>query len=376
MKTLLIFTDWFAPGFKAGGPIRSVVNLVALLESDYNIFIYTSDRDFNSTLPYSGISLNTWIPYNKRSKVFYASPEHTTISGLRKILKEVRPDTIYLNSMWSVKFTLLPLLFTRFYGIKRIVLAPRGMLKPSALAIKPLKKKGFLWLVKWAFTSNNIIFHATDNDEEKAIGTYFKNKVIIIGNVPGSAGTFVTVTKSPKSLHLVCISRIHPIKNILYVLDLMKHIDTDSKIHLSIYGPKEDELYFQKCKEVSLTIQDNVSIAFHEEVEHEKIQHIIQKHHVFILPTLGENFGHSIFESFASGRPVIISDQTPWRNLENKMVGFDLPLNEKGLWISRISKFVDMDQVTYDNWCKHAHQFGVDFINSTNLKNKYIQLFS
>jgi glycosyltransferase involved in cell wall biosynthesis len=156
----------------------------------------------------------------------------------------------------------------------------------------------------------------------------------------------------------------------------MKHIDTDSKIHLSIYGPKEDELYFQKCKEVSLTIQDNVSIAFHEEVEHEKIQHIIQKHHVFILPTLGENFGHSIFESFASGRPVIISDQTPWRNLENKMVGFDLPLNEKGLWISSISKFVDMDQLTYDSWCKHAHQFGVDFINSTNLKNKYIQLFS
>ena len=97
-QSLLIFTDWFAPGFKAGGPIRSVVNLVALLESDYNIFIYTSDRDFNSTLSYSGISLNTWIPYNKRSKVFYASPEHTTISGLRNILKEVRPDTIYLNS--------------------------------------------------------------------------------------------------------------------------------------------------------------------------------------------------------------------------------------------------------------------------------------
>jgi glycosyltransferase involved in cell wall biosynthesis len=50
-------------------------------------------------------------------------------------------------------------------------------------------------------------------------------------------------------------------------------------------------------------------------------------HDLFFLPTRGENFGHAIYEALASGIPVLISDRTPWRNLESLGVGWDLPLN-------------------------------------------------
>jgi glycosyltransferase involved in cell wall biosynthesis len=47
------------------------------------------------------------------------------------------------------------------------------------------------------------------------------------------------------------------------------------------------------------------------------------------LPTFGENFGHSIYEALAHGLPVMISDKTPWQNLEEKVAGWVFDLNEK-----------------------------------------------
>ena len=55
-----------------------------------------------------------------------------------------RVDLVYLNSVFSPLFTMLPLLSQRLRLIpcRPILLAPRGELAPGALAIKPLKKGG------------------------------------------------------------------------------------------------------------------------------------------------------------------------------------------------------------------------------------------
>lgn len=44
------------------------------------------------------------------------------------------------------------------------------------------------------------------------------------------------------------------------------------------------------------------------------------------MPTFNENYGHAIVESFVAGLPVVISDRTPWRNLEKINAGWDIPL--------------------------------------------------
>ena len=42
---VLIFIDWYKPGFKAGGPIQSVSNIVSQLGKDYEFYIITRDTD-------------------------------------------------------------------------------------------------------------------------------------------------------------------------------------------------------------------------------------------------------------------------------------------------------------------------------------------
>ena len=54
-KKILIFIDWFTPGFKAGGPIKSVSNIVNSLFNEFDFYIITSDRDINETEPYQNI---------------------------------------------------------------------------------------------------------------------------------------------------------------------------------------------------------------------------------------------------------------------------------------------------------------------------------
>lgn len=373
---LLIFTDWFEPGYKAGGPIRSVANLVKLLELDIDIYIFTSDRDFQETSGYKGIQPNHWLNYSLKSHVFYASPQFLTYKNIKKIIDAVSPMTILLNSLWSISYTLLPLIATKHLESIITVLSPRGMLKPSALSIKRYKKNLYLFLFKNFINHKKLLFHSTCYEETFDIKKVFKNEIVTIGNVPEVRNYFRPISKNVKSLKLIYISRIHPIKNILFLINAFENLSTTFSLTLNIFGPVEDKQYYESCLLGVQKINKSVTINFLGALEHHKINQNIQEHHFFILPTLGENFGHAIFEAFEAGRPVIISDQTPWLNLEDKKVGFDLPLNYPELWLKTIEKCAQMDQTEFDEWCKASHNFAKVYIFENNLKDKYLQLFS
>ena len=61
-------------------------------------------------------------------------------------------------------------------------------------------------------------------------------------------------------------------------------------------------------------------------VKHERVGEVFAEHDLFLLPSLGENYSHVTCEALSAGCPVLISDRTPWRNLQQKGVGWDVPL--------------------------------------------------
>ena len=50
---LIILSDWFAPGYRAGGPITSCVNLSYAMRDYFDVKIITSDRDFGDRKRYA-----------------------------------------------------------------------------------------------------------------------------------------------------------------------------------------------------------------------------------------------------------------------------------------------------------------------------------
>ena len=100
-----------------------------------------------------------------------------------------------------------------------------------------------------------------------------------------------------------------------------------TKVKYDIYGPQEDFEYWQKCEIELKKLPNNIDWHYKGDVPSEKVQRVLQKYNVLLLPTLGENYGHVIFEALSVGCIPIISDQTSWNDLTDKNAGFVLPLS-------------------------------------------------
>ena len=93
------------------------------------------------------------------------------------------------------------------------------------------------------------------------------------------------------------------------------------------------------------------------------------------MPSAGENFGHSLFESMLAGTPVITSQNTPWRNLENAHSGWDIDLNDKPAFQKVIEFCLKISQTEYDILSENTFLYAKKYSESVEIINLYKQLF-
>ncbi len=375
-KKVLIFVDWFYPGYKAGGPIQSCKNIVDTLFGEFQFYIFTSDKDIGDTKSYDNVKINEWTIYNSTVKIFYATPSYCTLKNISHLVKEIKPDTVYLNSMFSVGFTIKPLIaLKRNSKVIKKILAPRGMLHKGATQSKKVKKIFFLNILKYSGLLKNILFHATDNQEKEDIKSYFNNSIRVVKNIPNiNYGDIKSITKVVGRARFIFVSRVHPKKNILFFIELLKEI-IEFDIIFDIYGFIDDEEYWQKCQETIYQLQPNIVVNYRGTLPNEKVFETIQEYHVFVLPTLGENFGHSIFESLSAGRPVLLSDQTPWQNLNDYKAGWDIPLSKRDRFLESIKRIAKYNQQEFDELFMARRLMQKKSWICQNLKNSIINYF-
>lgn len=376
-KKILLFVDWFDPAFKAGGPIRSCVNFSINVNECYEIFVFTGDRDLGDNTSMNNIRVNEWVNYKNDVKVYYASPEFLSVKHIRTVISDIKPDFIYLNSVFSKVFSIYPLIIKRFSHIPaRVVLSPRGMLKPSALRFKSFKKHIFLWLLKNLGLSNGIRFHATDEAELYDTKKLFPdNEVFLASNFPSEASTVHHITPKQKGeLSIVFLGRIHPIKNLDYLLNTLMHIK--GKVKLSVVGVMEQKEYWNYCTELINRLPESVEVELLGEIPHHQLAGILSKHHIFALPTKGENFGHAIFDALLGGKPVLISDQTPWRRLRERNAGWDLPLSNPDAFSEALQIAVDWNFEEYSLASAAAFSLSREMAQQDGLLNEYKMIFS
>src|SRR5690606_35103286 len=143
-KSILVFCAYYLPGYKAGGPIRSIANMVESLSDDYDFYIVTKDRDSFDQESYPNILVDQWNKVGK-ANVFYTSPKFN-YKQIKNLLNEKKYYRLYLNSFFSIWFSLIPFLLNSFNKNKtiRTIIAPRGEFSEGALELKSLKKQLFI----------------------------------------------------------------------------------------------------------------------------------------------------------------------------------------------------------------------------------------
>lgn len=221
---ILIFIDWYKPGFKAGGPIRSISNLVSQLNHQYDFYIVTRNTDYLETTPYATIKTNEWNEIDG-ANVFYLAAENTNKTTIKKLIQGVNPTLIYCNSLYSPKFTLTPIRIAKKLNIKT-VLAVRGMLSEGSLSVKSHKKKVFIQLMRTIGLFSQTTFHATNENEKndivKALG---KNiKVVVAQNLPELKNiAYLPKQKEVGQLKMIFVGRVAPEKNTLFAIEVLKN---------------------------------------------------------------------------------------------------------------------------------------------------------
>jgi glycosyltransferase involved in cell wall biosynthesis len=179
--------------------------------------------------------------------------------------------------------------------------------------------------------------------------------------------------KEPGHLRVAFISRITKMKNVEGALRMLMTISGD--LSLDIYGPIEDREYWNECKKLIPKLPSNVRVSYLGEVAHEEVAQVLAEHDIFLLPTRGENFGHVIYEALAAGCPVLISDQTPWRNLTAAGVGWDLPLDDVSSFGAALQQCVDGDDEWYSQLSARAVAYAFEISSNPESSDASRKLF-
>ncbi len=212
------------------------------------------------------------------------------------------------------------------------VVSPRGMLSAWSLEHRGLKKKVAWGLFQRADLQSATAFHATSAQEAQEIRQLgFRQPIAVIANGVTLPQELI---KKPdrETFDVLFLSRVHPKKGLLMLLDGWKKASLPDHWRLIIAGP--DEGGHQREVEVhaaNLGLQHKV--RFHGDVPDSLKWDLYAEADLFVLPSHSENFGLVIAEALAAGLPVITTTGTPWRILSEQ---------EMGWWIKPDSKSIEI----------------------------------
>jgi len=370
MIIVFICIDWFHPAYKAGGPVQSIANLVAQYgQGQVSFYIFCSNKDLDGSVS-SGVAFDEWVPYNDRTKVWYASGQ--SIGTMRREISKVNPAVLFVIGIYSWYYNLLPLLLCK---VPVKIISVRGMLHAGALSQKSLKKKIYLAIWKLAGIHRRYFFHATDTVEKGFVQQTFgeQARVFVAGNIPRIFSFQAAVNKKAGTLRLVSIALISPMKNIALVLDALQHCK--QQINYSIYGPVKDAAYWQQCQIKIKGLPSNIQVVYNGDLLPTQIENTLSPQEVFILPSKSENFGHAIAEALSAGKPAITSHHTPFNELEENKAGKNIAVENLHELIAAIDFFAAMDADEFADWNKEANKYANRRMNMELLKGHYDTMF-
>lgn len=380
-KRILIFYDHFYPAWKAGGPVQSLVNLVRQVYNEYELYVVCKPHEMNEQQPLPGIFVDKWMDWEGKAKVYYRDYKNAHHFQLKELIASVKPEAIFINGLFSLHFNIRPLQYAVAYCKQhascKLIVSARGMLHPGALSQKSLKKKIFLAFFKLAGWHKAVYWHATDEQEARYIKQQLGDtmNVIVAGNFPNLLPTATMPVKKTNELVMGTIALISPMKNHLAVLHVLQK--SSASIQWHIYGPVKDVAYWKECEALIAKLPSTIKVICHGELSPADKTKAMEQFQVFIMPSKSENFGHALLEALSAGKPVITTDTTPFKHLQDVKAGFTANINQLHEDLSfAIARYVAMTESELTEHSKSAAAFGATFVDSNLIKQQYQTLFT
>jgi glycosyltransferase involved in cell wall biosynthesis len=313
-----------------GGPAKSVPLLVKYLNKldiENKIFtIQVYENESNSVLESSDLEIIK-VPLEGVKKMKYSSKLEN------EIVQDITKDTIiHVHTVWTYP-TYIGYKIAKKYNLP-LVVSTRGTMYSWALSQSKVVKKIAMCLFQKKMLQTADMIHITEPNEKKALENIgIHNKTVLIPNGIEIENSFDSVDDNilkqinfdKSKRYILFLGRIVHNKGLHYLLKSYKNIqDKYSDIEVLVVGGVEDKRYFDSLEKLD-------RVHFLGALDGIEKHTLFSISSLFLLPSKTENFGMAIAEAMSYRIPVITTQGTPWKELQDNDAGWWIELSQENL---------------------------------------------
>lgn len=327
-RTVGVVTTHIAPAQGYGGPAVSIATLVrAFSRCGVRTLICSSDASLTSRLQPADVALGSQANVRLYRSLWFKrwgfGPG--AVSGILAVIREA--NWVYVNGIATWPTTVGALLCAVFG--RPFVVALRGGLMPEHVE-HISRRKPHKWLYYKVLTLPALkrasLIHCSSLLEAIAARTFLGEEAQILVAPNGIDTTDIrSLLMPPQNELVICyVGRISAEKGINVFIKLWLANKRDCE-RLIIAGAGTGP-YFEEF--LSYVSRSQGAIEFRSYLGKEEVAQVVGESHFAVLPSgLGagdvrENFGNSIAEALAYGRPVLVTKGLAWDSLEDCGAGF------------------------------------------------------
>ena len=175
---------------------------------------------------------------------------------------------------------------------KKLIITPSGSFDPVRLGYHAWKKRLAAPIDRWCLRHAALV-QATSEKEADWIRAFEPRVKKVVVVPPGQELPSLAVSAAnvaSKGKRLLYLGRRHPLKGLDLLEEAAQGLPLTLDIQSAVFG-EEKERYFEACD-------------------------------ALCLPSLSENFGLVVAEALARGKPVLVTDATPWEGVEVHRCGW------------------------------------------------------
>jgi glycosyltransferase involved in cell wall biosynthesis len=348
-----------------------MANLLERKSHEIAFRVLTRHHDYLDPEPYSSVPSGKWVAC-PGGLVYYAK-DAEWFSCFLETIRTWQPDWIYLNGLFA------PMTRKILYATKPgvpMVLAPHGNLGPAALKQGWFKKQLWLIITKDIGRFRHIRWHAASAREADQIRNHIGSKLSLITLPMAPATNTPKPPQIPREkgiLKLVYFGRLSPEKNLNFAFDRL-HEFADTRPDIQVYY----DLYSADKSAISIPspLPDNLTINHCPGLPADALRDTIMAggYSAVLMPSLTENFSYTVLESMQAAVSPLISDQTPWRNLNTDEIGWDLPLSARQAWLDALHQLADETPEEWQKRRARVHAYATRW--AANYDTEVTNLFS
>lgn len=387
MRVCLVSSSFY-PAIFYGGPISSTWDLSnKLSEKDIDIYVSTTNANGKSALD---VETNKFIRKKERLYVKYYHEQFANRLSFRFIFglwKDIRQsDLIYIQYLFH--YTVIFALLYSFLQGKEIVICPRGSFSSFTLSNKlPFFKS--LWLnflikpfhrsVRWQASS-----YIEENDIKRRFSAarvetindgvdfmsfqkfkIYKREELLL--------KYTNISFSNISSVFFSMGRLHAIKGYDILIDAFALFVKDN-IYAKLIIAGDDNGIEEKLRQQIIELELSNSVFLIGPIDFDDKNILLNNCDYFVLASRFESFGIVVAEALSCGKPIVLSNKTPWRDLEKNKCGI-LVENDKNSFYNALNQILnqqfDCNQIK--NYVKNNYDWSIIVSRFLSLfKNKCI----